>query len=88
MAVAPIWKDHYVTLGTGDVMQYRIRIQDQAGEIIYNGTSHKKPGSTENYIRINDICADYLTNALPFSLESSFNLLAIFTVDEARIENS
>lgn len=89
MAVAPIWKDHYVTLGTGDVMQYRIRVQDQGGEIIYNGTSHIKPGATENSIRINDICADYLTNALPALSQAEFSALSFplnFLVEAYGIE--
>ena len=55
MAIAPIWKDYFVTLGTGYVIPFRIRVQDQSGDIIYNGKSHIKPGGTDNSIRINDI---------------------------------
>lgn len=76
MAIAPIWKDYFVTLGTRDVIPFRIRVQDQNGNIIYNGKSHIKPGETNNSIRINDICADYLTNALPALSQAEFSALS------------
>ena len=76
MAIAPIWKDHFVTLGKYDVIPFRIRVQDQSGDIIYNGKSHIKPGGTDNTIRINDICADYLTNALPALSQAEFSELS------------
>lgn len=76
MAIAPIWKDHFVTLGTEGVIPFRIRVQDQTGDIIYNGKSHIKPGETNNTIRINDICADYLTNALPALSQAEFSALS------------
>ena len=76
MAIAPIWKDYFVTLGTGVVIPFRIRVQDQNGNIIYNGKSHIKPGETNNSIRINDICADYLTNALPALSQAEFSALS------------
>lgn len=76
MAIAPIWKDYFVTLGKRTVIPFRIRVQDQNGNIIYNGKSHKRPGETNNYIRINDICADYLTNALPALSQAEFSALS------------
>lgn len=76
MAIAPIWKDHFVNLGTSDGIPFRIRVQDQSGDIIYNGKSHIKPGETNNTIRINDICADYLTNALPALSQAEFSALS------------
>ena len=76
MAIAPIWKDYFVTLGTGVVIPFRIRVQDQNGNIIYNGKSHIKPGETNNSIRIKDICADYLTNALPALSQAEFSALS------------
>lgn len=76
MAIAPIWKDYFVTLGTRAVIPFRIRVQDQSGDIIYNGKSHIKPGETNNAIRINDICADYLTNALPALSQAEFSALS------------
>ena len=76
MAIAPIWKDYFVTLGMRAVIPFRIRVQDQNGNIIYNGKSHIKPGETNNSIRINDICADYLTNALPALNQAEFSALS------------
>lgn len=76
MAIASIWKDYFVTLGKYDVIPFRIRVQDQSGDIIYNGKSHIKPGGTDNTIRINDICADYLTNALPALSQAEFSELS------------
>ena len=76
MAIAPIWKDYFVTLGTGVVIPFRIRVQDQSGDIIYNGKSHIKPWGIDNSIRINDICADYLTNALPALSQAEFSALS------------
>ena len=76
MAIAPIWKDYFVTLGTEEVIPFRIRVQNQSGGIIYNGKSHIKPGETNNTIRINDICADYLTNALPALSQAEFSALS------------
>ena len=76
MAIAPIWKDYFVTLGKRTVIPFRIRVQDQSGDIIYNGKSHIKPGKTNNSIRINDICADYLTNALPALSQAEFSALS------------
>ena len=76
MAIAPIWKDYYVTLGEADAIPFRIRLQDDEGDIIYNGKSHIKPGETGNVIRINDICADYLTNALPALSQAEFSELS------------
>lgn len=76
MAIVPIWKDYFVNLGTSEVIPFRIRVQDQSGKIIYSGKSHIKPGETNNTIRINDICADYLTNALPALSQAEFSALS------------
>lgn len=75
MAIVPIWKDYFVTLGKYDVIPFRIRVNDLQGDIIYTGKSHIKPGETDNTIRINDICADYLTNALPALSQAEFSEL-------------
>lgn len=58
----PIWKDHYVSLGSAESIQYRILA---GGSIIYSGKAWRKPGNNEVVIRINDICADYLNHILP-----------------------
>lgn len=75
MAIASIWKDYFVTLGKYDVIPFRIRVNDLQGDIIYTGKSHIRPGETDNTIRINDICADYLTNALPALSQAEFSEL-------------
>ena len=76
MAIASIWKDCFVTLGKYDVIPFRIRVNDLQGDIIYTGKSHIRPGETDNTIRINDICADYLTNALPALSQAEFSELS------------
>lgn len=58
----PIWKDYYVNLGTAESVQFRILVGD---DVIYTGKSFKRPGKTNNEIRINDICADYLEYVFP-----------------------
>ena len=68
-----IWKDYYVNLGTAESIIYRIKVGDTT---IYTGNSHLRPGQTENIIRINDICADYLTNALPALSQTEFSKLS------------
>ncbi|MBQ5593761.1 MAG: hypothetical protein IIW66_03265 [Bacteroidales bacterium] len=58
----PIWKDYYVNLGTAESIQFRILVGD---DVIYTGKAYKRPGQTNNEIRINDICADYLEYVFP-----------------------
>lgn len=65
-----IWKDYFVDLGTADAVQFRIKIGD---DIIYSGKAYKRPGETDNTIRINDICADYLKNVLPTLSQAAFS---------------
>lgn len=73
MAIAPIWKDYIVNLGSYDSIPFRIKIQD---DIIYNGKAHRKPNETDINIRINDVCADYLINALPALSQAEFSALS------------
>lgn len=70
----PIWKDYFVNLGTGDSVQYRIMVHD-TDEIIYSGKAFRKPGETNIYARVNDICADYLVNVLPTLSQAEFTEL-------------
>ena len=58
----PIWKDYYVSLGTAESVQFRILVGD---DIVYTGKAFRRPGMSNNEIRINDICADYLENEFP-----------------------
>lgn len=56
----PIWKDYYVDLGgMNDSERFRILCED---EVIYTGNANRKPGTDSILIRINDICADYLSH--------------------------
>lgn len=73
MAV-PIWKDYFVTLGTGNSIQYRIILSD-TNDVIYSGKAFLKPGETSLTARINDICADYLQNVLPGLSQAEFSAL-------------
>ena len=81
MAV-PIWKDAFVTLGTGDSILYRVILSDTS-EVIYSGKAYKRPGETNITARVNDICADYLVNVLPYLSQAEFtriNLPVTFLV--------
>lgn len=65
----PIWKDYYVNLGTAESIQFRILV---GRDVIYTGKAYKRPGKTNNEIRINDICADYLENVFPELVGTTF----------------
>ena len=90
MAVVPIWKDVFVNIGTSESLFYRIVLSD-TGDIIYSGKSHKRPGETNNEIRINDVCADYLENVLPYLSQAEFtelNLPVTFQVKSSTTGSS
>lgn len=59
----PIWKDYFVNLGTAESVLFRIT--NSAGEVVYSGRSYKKPNETNNSIRINEVCADYIKSITP-----------------------
>ena len=69
-----IWKDYYVNLGTAESIIYRIKVGDTT---IYTGNSHLRPGQTQNIIRINDICADYIINVLPNLSQAEFSEITL-----------
>lgn len=75
MAV-PIWKDYVVNLGVDTYIDYRVVIQD-TGDIIFSGRSFVRPEDTYIYVRINDICADYLENVLPTLSQAEFSELSL-----------
>lgn len=82
MAQSSIWKDYTVSLGAGTSTQYRIILPD-TNEVIYSGKAYKRPGEANINIKINDICADYLENVLPYLSQAEFSLLSLpltFTV--------
>lgn len=66
MALAPIWKDYPVTLGTSSLYEdFEIHLGDDTGPLIYAGRSYTRPGESDPVARINDICAGYLAGTLP-----------------------
>ena len=82
MPVIPIWKDEIVNIGVADTLLYRITLED-TGEVIYAGKAHKRPGADSNLVRINDVCADWLENVLPYLSQAEFtelNLPVTFNV--------
>ena len=82
MAAVPIWKDKYVTLGSGDSILFRILLTDTS-EVIYQGRAHKRPGDASITARVNDICADWLVNVLPGLSQAEFTRITLpvsFTV--------
>lgn len=63
--VIPIWKDYKVDLGTTDGIAFTIYDKnDNTGNVIYSGKAYIKPGDTHAFVKINDICGDYLHQAL------------------------
>lgn len=72
----PIWKDRIVVLGSYATTNFRIKVGTRT---IYSGTSHKRPGESQNSIKINDICADYLQNVLPTLSQAEFTALGSAT---------
>ena len=61
MAV-PIWKDYFVNLGSVASQYFRLRV---GGNTIYQGRAYRAASSGTLYVRINDICADYMAQAVP-----------------------
>lgn len=61
MAV-PIWKDYFVSLGSVASQYFRVRVNNTT---IYQGKAVRAASSGTLYIRINDICADYMSQVVP-----------------------
>lgn len=63
---APIWKDYIVDLGapasTGAGVPFYIYSVARTATI-FQGVAYPKPGASNAFARINDICADYLAHA-------------------------
>lgn len=66
---SPIWKDNYVTMGTAEYADFRMSHDTQT---VYQGRAYKKPGEDSVRVRINDICADYLSSPFPALTNGSF----------------
>ena len=68
----PIWKDYTVDLGTTDGQEFSIYdTADNTGNVIYKGKAYIKPGATHAYVKVNDLCADYLKQTIAASLSST-----------------
>ena len=77
----PIWKDYYVQVGTSAANAFKIK--DKNMSVIYEGIAFKKPGQTSATIRVNDICADYLSRTVPVFAPDRFtpeNIRQKFTI--------
>ena len=53
----PIWKDKFVNLGSYASRYFRIQA---GGTTIYSGRAYRAASSGSLFVRINDICADYI----------------------------
>ena len=74
MAV-PIWKDYFFTLpDAADVATFTLYAD---GLAIYSGRAYKRPGADAIEIRVNDICADWLSSVLPNLDQASFEALSL-----------
>lgn len=65
----PIWRDYYVDFGQQEYVDYEIRLID--GKIIFSGRAYPRPEDNSIYVKINDICADYLEN-IGMQMEDGF----------------
>lgn len=72
----PIWKDKIIDMGAHESVDFCLKLEHPSGEMIYRGKAHRKPGETHIYIRVNDICADYLQNTLPTLSQAEFSELS------------
>lgn len=73
----PIWKDYPITLGSADSVAYRVRLDDAAGEIVYQGRAYMRPDESEVSVRINDIAADFYAGTLPALSQAAFEALTL-----------
>lgn len=60
----PIWKDYTFIIDVTEA-EYRVRLNDASGAIIYNGKAYARPGESSIRIKINDVAADYIRQSLP-----------------------
>ena len=82
MAV-PIWKDYFCNLGSVASQYFRIRVNSTT---IYQGRAFRAASSGNLYIRINDICADYMAQTpppVPNSTPSQVTFPMSFTVQKS-----
>lgn len=61
----PIWKDCIVQMGGFDGFAYAEFTISYNDNAIYQGKAYPRPSDSKAYVKINDICADYIGNAFP-----------------------
>lgn len=73
----PIWKDWFVTLGTGAWFSYKVLID---GVEVFNGKAYSKTGvASQVQVKVNDIVADYLGRAVPdWSVETPVAIPSVY----------
>lgn len=79
----PIWKDHFSNLGAYASRYFRIRVGTTT---IYSGRAYRAAASGNLYVRINDICADYMAQvpaAVPLANQSRVSFPISFTVQQS-----
>jgi len=74
----PIWKDHYTSLGSYASRYFRIRVSSTT---IYQGFAVRAASSGNLYVRINDICADYM--AKKPGQTAAFTFPVSFTIQQS-----
>jgi len=82
MAV-PIWKDHFSSLGSYSNRYFRIQV---GGNTIYSGRAYRAASSGTLYVRINDVCADYMSQrpaSVPITTPSAVTFPMSFTVQSS-----
>lgn len=82
MAV-PIWKDKFVNLGSYASRYFRIRV---GSTTIYSGRAYRAASSGNLYVRINDVCADYMALKpfpVPYSTAPTMTFPVSFTVQQS-----
>ena len=90
----PIWKDYIVDLGApsqqGAGVAFVIYSVDQSSTI-FKGVAYPRPGETNAFVRINDICADYISSrfleepSLTMPAKPTFRVL-VNTVQKASVQ--
>ena len=76
----PIWKDTYYT-STADTFEYYITDVAASNSVIFRGKSYKAPNANI-FIKLNDICSNYLSSELTndlFSRDIPFGQNIVFT---------
>jgi len=79
----PIWKDKFVNLGSYASRYFRIQV---GGTTIYSGRAYRAASSGSLFVRINDVCADYIAPkplAVPYLSGSTMAFPVSFTVQSS-----